>query len=254
MAEVSTNTTVAPISFFKSLPLEDEVKHSPPKQPGQEIGTLPKLQSGNKFGGIHADYSWTEPREIYYAVSPTANMDLHCAGKDIILEVLKHGLLKRLHEITQQESNEISPPFALTIVPLTVHADLEDEKSVVQNDILERLDTISRWREGRDDEEHEPEKPSQQAIDRAKQVVGELLGAVISEGKPLHTPFVSYDQEGYINVVWRKGNHELYLEINEDEIEYVKVWGANIDSEMDAGVPSKENYLTLWEWLLDERK
>ena len=31
----------------------------------------------------------------------------------------------------------------------------------------------------------------------------------------------------------------------------LKSGGANIDSEMDAGVPNKDNYLTLWEWLLN---
>ena len=79
----------------------------------------------------------------------------------------------------------------------------------------------------------------------------ELLDAADFAGHPCHTPFISYDQDGYIAMVWRNGKHELYLEITEDEIQYVKVWGINIASEMDAGVPSKDNYLTLWEWLLN---
>ena len=66
---------------------------------------------------------------------------------------------------------------------------------------------------------------------------------VIAEDRPWHTPFISYDQDGYITLVWRNGTHELYLEVTEGEIQYVKVWGINIDSEMDAGVPSRDNYL-----------
>ena len=135
--------------------------------------------------------------------------------------------------------------------PPTANVDSVSAYNIFLSDLLEQLDTLVRWREEWDNEEHEPEKPSEQAIDRAKQVVSELLGAVISKDKPLRTPFISYDQDGYITLVWRNGKHELYLEITEDEIEYVKVWGINIDSEMDAGVPSEDNYLTLWEWLLD---
>lgn len=124
-------------------------------------------------------------------------------------------------------------------------------KNTVLYQILEQLDAVFRWREDWDGEERVAEKPSGQAIDKAKQVVGELLGAVISQSKPLDTPVISYGYDGYISMVWRNGKHELYIEVNEDEIEYVKVWGANIDSEMDAGIPNKDNYLTLWEWLLD---
>ena len=254
MTDVSTNTAITPNSFLGSLLLGYQVKHSTPKQPEQEI--------------VHVDYSWGEPRELYYAIiqpesnaglkspswaeSPTANINLHHSSKDIIEEVLKHGLLKRLHVITQQESNEVSPPFSLTIAPLAANTDLgHTDYSTILREILQRLDVVVRWKEDWDGEEHEPERPSKTAIDRAKQVASELLGVVISKRKPLRTPFVAYDQDGYITLVWRNGKHELYLEITEDEIEYIKVWGTNIDSEMDVGVLSEDNYLTLWEWLLD---
>ena len=80
------------------------------------------------------------------------------------------------------------------------------------------------------------------------------MGAVNLAGHTCHAPVISYDQEGYINMVWRNGKHELYLDITEDDIEYTKIWGINIDSEMDIGVLNRDNYLTLWEWLFNERK
>ena len=126
-------------------------------------------------------------------------------------------------------------------------------KNAVWTEILEQLDTLVRWREewAEDENQHEPEKPSELALSNAKKVVKELLSAVLSEGKEVLAPFISYDQDGYITFEWRNRKHELYLEITEDKIQYVTVWGINIDSEMDAGVPSKDNYLMLWEWLLD---
>ena len=155
--------------------------------------------------------------------------------------------------IAEKEYNTAPLLFSMWMEPLTVNTDPEIDKNTIWAEILAQLDTLIRWREERDedDHEHEPEKPSESALANAKRVVKELLSAVLSEGKEILTPFTSYDQDGYITLVWRKGKHELYLEITEDEIEYVKVWGINIDSEMDTGVPSKDNYLTLWEWLLD---
>ena len=63
-------------------------------------------------------------------------------------------------------------------------------------------------------------------------------------------PFVSSNEDGNVTIVWYKGEHELHLEIADDEVEYVRVWGFNIDTEMDAGALNKDNYLTLWDWLL----
>ena len=48
-----------------------------------------------------------------------------------------------------------------------------------------------------------------------------------------------------------QGEHQLHLEIAENEVEYIKVWGIRIDTEMDVGVLNRDDYLTLWEWLLD---
>ena len=166
----------------------------------------------------------------------------------------KRQILKQSAGISPWGSREAFQPRSLGAASANVTVDLEhtDESSVL-NEIFAELETVVRWREewGEEEEEHEPERPSEKVIERAQQVVNELWGVVVSADKPLHTPFISYDQDGYITMEWRNGKHELYLEIREDKIHYVKVWGINIDSEMDAGVPSTDNYLTLWEWLLN---
>lgn len=192
-----------------------------PEYPEQDRGTLPRLQYG-------------------------------IASEITLEDIPRRELSYHFYVTAQPVGSRTFQPSPWEAESPTANADLErPDSSVVLNEILSQLNAVVRWREDWVDEEHEPEKPSEQAIGRAKQVVSELLGAVISEDKPLHTPVLSYDYDDYITMVWRKGQHELYLEINEDEIQYVKVWGINIDSEMDAGVPSKENYLMLWEWLLN---
>ena len=97
----------------------------------------------------------------------------------------------------------------------------------------------------------ESKKPSELALNNAKLMMKELLDAVISAGHSWLTPFISSDEDGYITVAWYNGKHELHLEISENEVEYITVWGIKIDTEMDVGVLNRDNYLTLWEWLLD---
>ena len=97
----------------------------------------------------------------------------------------------------------------------------------------------------------ESKKPNELALENAKHLMGEFLDVVISEGHSWLTPFISSDEDGCVTVAWHKEEHELHLEIAEDEVEYVTVWGIKIDTEMDVGILNRDNYVTLWNWLLD---
>ena len=187
------------------------------------------------------------------AESPAANAAPDYAHWNII----RHLITRRMPELSAIKvlwgDNRAFQPHPSRAESPTANTDSGPAYNTILNEILAELDNLVRWREewDEDDHEHEPEKPSDLALSNAKRVVTELLSAAISEGKDPFTPFISYDEDDYITLAWRNGKHELYLEITEDKTQYVTVWGINIDSEMDAGVPSKDNYLTLWEWLLD---
>ena len=134
--------------------------------------------------------------------------------------------------------------------PLIANVDLEHtDKSILLGEISERFDVIAQREDNWD--ERESKKPSELALNNAKLMMKELLDAVISAGHSWLTPFISSDEDGYITVAWYNGKHELHLEISENEVEYITVWGIKIDTEMDVGVLNRDNYLTLWEWLLD---
>lgn len=198
---------------------------------------------------------WVYPPSLWGLEPPTTDVGSRHVDLSARAHPQTHGLLGQFAPIIQWDSNRFYRLPSLRAESPTTTADLEHpDKSVVLNEIFGQLDTVFRWSEDWDDEEPKSEKPSEHAIDRAKQVVGEFLGAVNLAGHTCYAPVISYDQEGYINMVWRNGKNELYLDITEDEIEYTKVWGINIDSEMDIGVPNRDNYLTLWEWLFNERK
>ena len=275
MSEVSTNTTIAPSSLLGSLRSADNVTPtSRLKQPEQEIATLPKVQESNKCVIARPDWAWREPRELYYAIirpednvefesltwveSATASIDafrVHHSGRDTIAEVLKRGLLKRFHAITQQESNEVSPPFSkngLMMAPLD--ANIYQEPTAKSNilrflKILQRLDDIAQREDNWDG--YESKSPNKLSLNNARQFMNEFVDAIVSEGEaPLTPSLISSDEDGHITVEWRGEGRQLHLQIEEDEIDYIQVWGPNIDTEMHVDTLHSKDYLTLWKWLI----
>ena len=98
------------------------------------------------------------------------------------------------------------------------------------------------------------QKPTDLTLAHAKEVMGTLLDSVISAGYWYDTPSISSDGDGNVTAVWYKDERQLHLQIGEHEAEYFKVWGTNIDTEMDVDFLTPENYLPLWKWLIDERQ
>lgn len=119
-----------------------------------------------------------------------------------------------------------------------------------RREILDRFDVLAQREDNWDG--HESKKPTQLTLDHAKFLMEDLSDTIISIEHPWITPFISSDEDGYVTVEWYKEERELHIQIGENEAEYLKVWGTNIDTEMLEGFFSRDNYLTLWEWLLHE--
>ena len=92
------------------------------------------------------------------------------------------------------------------------------------------------------------QKPTVLTLIHAKKVIDAMLDSVISAGYRCDTPSISSDGDGYVTAVWYKNERQLHLQIGEYEAEYFKVWGTNIDTEMDVDFLKPENYLPLWKW------
>ena len=117
-------------------------------------------------------YFWmTEP--------PTTDAEQRHADVRAMLDRHIRGILEHSAAISHWDVSEAFQPRSLGAASSSVTVDLEhtDERAVL-NEILAELDAVVRWREEweEDEEEHAPEKPSDSAIDRAKQVVCELIG------------------------------------------------------------------------------
>lgn len=123
------------------------------------------------------------------------------------------------------------------------------EKQTIE--ISEQFDILSQREDNWD--ERGSLKPTNLTLAHAKKVMDAYINSVTSAGYQCNTPTISSDGDGDITAAWYKGERQLHLQIREHEVEYFKVWGTNIDTEMEVDFLKLDNYLTLWEWLIDEQ-
>ena len=138
----------------------------------------------------------------------------------------------------------------------TVNIDQEDSyKQIIQylhrREILDRFDVLAQREDNWDG--YESKKPTASTIVHAKNLMAEFLDAIVSAGYSWLTPFISSDEDGYITIEWHKGERELHFDIEENEVEYTKLWGPNTDMKIHSDLLNRDDYLTLWEWLLLEK-
>lgn len=117
-----------------------------------------------------------------------------------------------------------------------------------RREILDRFDILSQREDNWDG--YESKKTSELTLNHAKFIILDFLDTIISAEHLWITPFISSDEDGCVTVEWYEEERELHLLIGENEAEYLQVWGINIDSDMNEGFFSCDNYLMLWEWLL----
>ena len=99
---------------------------------------------------------------------------------------------------------------------------------------------------------YESKKPTELTLAHAKLLMEELLDSISSAGYFFLTPFISTDEDGYITVEWHKGKRELHFDIEENEAEYTQISGSSTHMKIHTDYLNRDDYLMLWEWLLDE--
>jgi hypothetical protein len=71
-----------------------------------------------------------------------------------------------------------------------------------------------------------------------------------SESNFWKEPLINTTCDEEIVLEWWNKNRKLTIYISENRIEYIKVWGPDIDNEMQDGLISSDNTLReLWEWI-----
>ena len=119
-----------------------------------------------------------------------------------------------------------------------------------QGVLQERLSMLKGRQDNWDDEGSKAPTPS--TVKNADYTISNLLYSVIDSNSSWLNPFISSDLDGEITAVWHSGERELHLQIGEEEkeVEYFKVWGINIDTQMEVGSLTNEGHVSIWQWLI----
>jgi hypothetical protein len=91
--------------------------------------------------------------------------------------------------------------------------------------------------------------PSAHAVDLATVYLERLFERAVRLGS-WSPPHVTISENSEIVFEWWQNAKKITLYFGNNEPEYIKVWGTNIDSEMDSGVLSDGwNLTSIWLWL-----
>lgn len=113
---------------------------------------------------------------------------------------------------------------------------------------LEKQFDVLRQREDNWDE-YGSKKPTDLILTHAEHVI-KTFYSVISNEYQWHAPFISSDEDGYITAVWYHGERQLHFQIGEHQAEFFKVWGTNINTEMEVDFLFSKDYIAHWKWLV----
>lgn len=92
--------------------------------------------------------------------------------------------------------------------------------------------------------------PSENTIAKSLNWLNEEYDEIFNYGLFWRQPAISLSADGEVVFEWWSNNKKLTIYIGEEAMEYVRVWGANIDSEMEDGTLELGQFINLWAWLI----
>ncbi len=112
------------------------------------------------------------------------------------------------------------------------------------------LDALSSWREGWNG--YDAAAPNREAIGRAFLWIEDLYEDTLTAKRGWIDPHVVADAHGNVVLEWWEGRNKLTIYIRPKTVEYVKVSGPDIFSDMEDGeVEGTEDRRALWRWLTE---
>ena len=187
-------------------------------------------------------YFWTT--EPSTTDAGQAHTDLSAKRRSHIRQILEQSAI-----VNEWGVGEAFQPRSSGAESPSVTADIgRTDKNAIWAEILDRLDVITQREDNWDG--YESKKPNRLSLDNARRFARDFFDAIASEEHSRLTPLASSDEDGHITVEWHGEGRQLHLQIEEDEIDYIQVWGPNIDTEMHVDTLHSKDYLRLWKWLL----
>ena len=93
----------------------------------------------------------------------------------------------------------------------------------------------------------------QSPLDRklpAEKLINILHSVALKHNWWWHTPLFNINSDNEIVLEWWNQEKKLTIYVAEGVIDYIKVWGADMDNEMEDGSIDLEDDLTeLWQWI-----
>lgn len=88
------------------------------------------------------------------------------------------------------------------------------------------------------------------SLEAARNFVVRSWFLIISHHLQWHTPHVTTEGEGDVQLEWWHGDRALLITITASSVDYLRVWGHRINEDMEEGDnPSPETLISLWQWL-----
>ena len=96
--------------------------------------------------------------------------------------------------------------------------------------------------------------PSSYLLTEAREVLALLHAGALARGLRWEEPHIGVNERGQITLEWWQGERTLTVFIrSEDQVDYLKAWGRDIETEMEDGVLNRlADFVALSRWLYEE--
>ena len=212
------------------LPWEQENNLEPPKQ---AEGAPSLLDYGFVLGSVTEENSG----EIVETIHDSNFLDR------------SYQLLNWLSTGISWEARKELLPFREAKASPTTDVVEEIYKNIILSEMFARLGTIAQREDDWDG--LGSMKPNRISLDRAEHIMMKLLDSVISNEDEWIDPFISSDEDGYVTVEWQGDGRRLRLLIEEEEIEYTKLWRINTKRKVRTYSMRGDDCFEIWEWLIN---
>lgn len=114
----------------------------------------------------------------------------------------------------------------------------------------EEILSLSSWPEGWNG--YDAAAPNPDAVRHAFSWIEDLYEDISTTKRGWISPHVVADADGNVVLEWWEGRKKLTIYVHPETVEYIKVWGPDIFSDMEDGeVGGAEDHRALWRWLTE---
>ncbi|MBD8898361.1 hypothetical protein [Rhodanobacter sp. DHG33] len=125
-----------------------------------------------------------------------------------------------------------------------------DGQTVADLPLHSTLQSIRRLSSyGNDWDGHGSPAPRAESVQSSLEAIRVFHRSIVTSGHRWAQPHVSANEDGNVVFEWWQGEKKLTIYIRAANVTFIKVWGMNIDTEMEDGRVTNSGFSPLWTWL-----